>query len=83
MKVNIDVLEQVQKVEPSPFLYFQILKKIEKKRTSISTKEVVIYAVPSFLILLITCFLVFQRPSIRPSTDLVKSMHLIENNSLY
>ncbi len=83
MKPTIEVLESINKVEPSPFLYQRILSKIEQKKQIVTSKEVLLIGIPSFVILVITCFMFFQKPMKSKKNDLINGMHLMEHNSLY
>lgn len=80
---KIELLDQIQKQNPSPFLYNRILNKIEQQKFTISRTEMIVWAIPSCLALVLTLTLLFNKIDRKEPRNLASELHLTEIYSLY
>ncbi len=80
---KLEILNQIEKENPSPFLYNRILNKIEQQKNNIGKTEMIVWAIPSCLVLVITLFILFNKIDKQESRNLATELHLTEIYSLY
>ncbi len=85
MKDSLEILKNISKEEPSPFLYTRILQKIEERKWELITKkELFAIAIPSLCMLIITAIIIFNASSNHSDINTIaNTMHLKGNYSLY
>lgn len=80
---KFELLDQIQKQNPSPFLYNRILNKIEQQKNTIGKTEMIVWAIPSCLALVVTLFILFNKVDKQAPRNLATELHLTEIYSLY
>lgn len=80
---KLELLNQIQKQNPSPFLYNKILNKIAQQKNYISKTEMIVWAIPSCLAIVITFFILFNKIDNQEPRNLATELHLTEIYSLY
>lgn len=80
---KLELLDQIQKQNPSPFLYNKILIKIEHQKNTIGKTEMIVWAIPSCLAIVITFFILFNKIDKKEPRNLATELHLTEIYSLY
>lgn len=83
--MDLDNLENIQRMEAPPFLFTRIQQKIEQSKKERMPKTVAITLSLSFLMMIVLNAMVFFKYNSKtPSTEsFAQSMHITSNNSLY
>lgn len=84
MDNNLDILNNIKKVEASPFLLNRIQQKIEaEKQNTISTKWVYAMAASVLILLSLNVFAIVHKTEKNEAKAIAKNMHLLTNDNFY
>ena len=85
MKEELEILEQIKMVDAPPFLFTRISQRIaNRQENTISPKVSYAIGAAFALLLVVNMLFIFKYRSQEPiASDLVTSMNLLEENSLY
>lgn len=84
MEQTLDILNNIKKVDASPFLITRIQQKIEiDKINSISTPWVFSIAATVFILLCLNIFTIAKKPQMNEVSSLAKNMNLLNNDNFY
>ena len=84
MEQTLDILNNIKKVDASPFLITRIQQKIEiDKINSISTPWVFSIAATVFILLCLNVFTIAKKPQMNEVSSLAKNMNLLNNDNFY
>ena len=84
MEQTLDILNNIKKVDASPFLITRIQQKIEiDKINSISTPWVFSIAATVFILLCLNVFIIAKKPQMNEVSSLAKNMNLLNNDNFY
>ena len=84
MEQTLDILNNIKKVDASPFLITRIQQKIEiDKINRISTPCVFSIAATVFILLCLNVFTIAKKPQMNEVSSLAKNMNLLNNDNFY
>ena len=84
MEQTLDILNNIKKVDASPFLITRIQQKIEiDKINSISTPWVFSIAATVFILLCLNVFTIAKKPQMNEVSSLAQNMNLLNNDNFY